>query len=104
MKAFNTAFKAWFGQSRKTSLSKENKPWKVSWFEPCNHLISDTSVTSDMAPTDLENLLDMGFEEDKAKLALKKSGNRRSPWSLTPNSQLLTSTDRQCSGTGGRMA
>lgn len=57
-----------------------------------------------MALTDLENLLDMGFEEDKAKLALKKSGNRRSPLSFTPNSQLLASTDRQCSGAGGRMA
>lgn len=30
-----------------------------------------------MAPTDLENLLDMGFEKAKAELALKKSGNRR---------------------------
>ena len=29
-----------------------------------------------MAPSDMENLLDMGFEKTKAELALKKSGNR----------------------------
>lgn len=28
-----------------------------------------------MAPTDLENLVDMGFEKPKAEMALKKSGN-----------------------------
>ena len=28
-----------------------------------------------MAPTDLEQLLAMGFLQDKAELALKKSGN-----------------------------
>lgn len=31
-----------------------------------------------MASTDLENLLDMGFEKSKAELALKKSGNCKS--------------------------
>ena len=33
------------------------------------------ALPSVMAPTDLENLLDMGFEKPKAELALKKSGN-----------------------------
>ena len=30
-----------------------------------------------MAPSDLENLLDMGFDKPKAELAMKKSGNRK---------------------------
>ena len=37
-----------------------------------------------MAPTDLENLVDMGFEEDKAKLALKMSGSCRLPLIFAP--------------------
>ena len=57
-----------------------------------------------MAPTDFENLVDMGFEEDKAKLALKNSGNRRLPLSFTPNSDPFASADGQCSGPSGRMA
>ena len=30
-----------------------------------------------MAPSDLEQLVDMGFEKEKASIAIKKSGGRK---------------------------
>ena len=56
-----------------------------------------------MAPTDLENLLDMGFEKSKAELALKKSGNCRSNKSVLA---LLSNTVLTvgCSGPGCGLA
>ena len=56
-----------------------------------------------MAPTDLENLLDMGFEKSKAELALKKSGNCKSNklvLALLPNTMLIVG----CSGSGCGLA
>lgn len=36
---------------------------------------SNTITQNKMAPTDLEQLLAMGFSQDKAEMALQKSGN-----------------------------
>ena len=56
-----------------------------------------------MAPTDLANLLDMGFEKSKAELALKNSGNCKSNKSaptLLWNTMLIV----DCSGSGCGLA